>query len=57
VTLLAHVYTKTNSIVARMMPDVTMIIDDATMSIFVMTGVIVDVMSGAVTGIHPYAYL
>jgi hypothetical protein len=40
-----------------MMPDVTMIVNDATMAIFVMTRVIVDVMSGAVTGIHPYAYL
>jgi hypothetical protein len=57
VTALSHVQAKTNSIVTMMIHDVTMMIHDVTRMINDMTRMIVDVMSGAMRGIHSYAYL
>jgi hypothetical protein len=50
VTALSDIEVNMNSIVTMMIDDVTMMIDDVTV-------MIKDVMSIAVLGIHPYAYL
>jgi hypothetical protein len=49
-TELSHIQANTDSFVTMMIDNVTVMISD-------MTRMIIDVMSRAVFGIHPYAYL
>jgi hypothetical protein len=54
---LSHIQANTDSVATIMVYDVTVMIHDVAMTILGVTMMIHDVMSVAVRGIHPYAYL